>query len=151
MKLNSCGAIERYYHLGGTLDKILKDIGDDSGVEVVNDRNDAELDKLKEEIDAAPIVKLVDGVIADAVMRGASDIHFEPYENQFRIRFRTDGVLTEAMSPPTHMKNAIVSRAKIMANLDIAERRVPQDGHNQDEVQGSHGGPARFVAAYIIW
>ena len=84
---------------------------------------------LKEEIDAAPIVKLVDGVIADAVQRGASDIHFEPYENQFRIRFRTDGVLTEAMSPPTHMKGAIVSRAKIMANLDIAERRVPQDGH----------------------
>ncbi|MBU0691121.1 type IV-A pilus assembly ATPase PilB [bacterium] len=122
-------AIERYYHLGGTLDKILKDIGDDSGVEVISDRNDAELDKLKEEIDAAPIVKLVDGVIADAVHRGASDIHFEPYENQFRIRFRVDGVLSEAMSPPTHMKGAIVSRAKIMANLDIAERRVPQDGH----------------------
>jgi type IV pilus assembly protein PilB len=128
-------ACERYYHLGGTLDKILKDIGNDSGIEVVDSRKEAELDKIKEEIDAAPIVKLVDGVIADAVSRGASDIHFEPYENQFRIRFRTDGVLTEAMSPPTHMKGAIVSRAKIMANLDIAERRVPQDGHIRMRLQ----------------
>jgi type IV pilus assembly protein PilB len=128
-------ACERYYHLGGTLDKILKDIGNDSGIEFVDARKEAELDKIKDEIDAAPIVKLVDGVIADAVSRGASDIHFEPYENQFRIRFRTDGVLTEAMSPPTHMKGAIVSRAKIMANLDIAERRVPQDGHIRMRLQ----------------
>jgi type IV pilus assembly protein PilB len=122
-------ALEIYYHMGGTLDKILKDIGDDPGVELVPTKADAEMDKLREEIEAAPIVKLLDGIIADAVQKGASDIHIEPYEHTLRIRFRVDGMLTEVMSPPYHMRNAIISRAKIMANLDIAERRVPQDGH----------------------
>ena len=122
-------ALETFYHMGGTLDKILKDIGDDSGVELVQQRGDVEMDKLREEIEAAPIVKLLDGIIADAVQKGASDIHIEPYETTLRIRFRVDGVLTEVMSPPYHMRNAIISRAKIMANLNIAERRVPQDGH----------------------
>ncbi|HEY3296243.1 MAG TPA: type IV-A pilus assembly ATPase PilB [bacterium] len=122
-------AIEMYYHMGGTLDKILKDIGDDVGAEIVPDRQETEADKLKEEIEAAPVVKLLDGIIADAVQKGASDIHIEPYETQLRIRFRVDGMLTEVMSPPLHMRNAIISRAKIMANLNIAERRVPQDGH----------------------
>ncbi|MDD5087185.1 MAG: type IV-A pilus assembly ATPase PilB [bacterium] len=122
-------AIETHYHLGGTLDKILKDIGDDVAAEVIQDAADAEADKLKEDIEAAPVVKLLDGVISDAVHKGASDIHIEPYENQLRIRFRVDGMLTEVMSPPYHMRNALISRAKIMANLNIAERRVPQDGH----------------------
>jgi type IV pilus assembly protein PilB len=122
-------AIETFYHMGGTLDKILKDIGDEVGAEIVQDRADTDAEKLKEEIEAAPVVKLLDGIIADAVQKGASDIHIEPYETQLRIRFRIDGMLTEVMSPPLHMKNALTSRAKIMANLNIAERRVPQDGH----------------------
>ncbi len=122
-------ALEIYYHMGGTLDKILKDMKDDSGTELIQTKNDAEMDKLREEIEAAPIVKLLDGIIADAVQKGASDIHIEPYEQTLRIRFRVDGVLAEIMSPPYHMRNAIISRAKIMANLNIAERRVPQDGH----------------------
>jgi type IV pilus assembly protein PilB len=122
-------AIEMYYHMGGTLDKILKDLGDDVTAEVVVDKPDSEADRLKEEIEAAPVVKLLDGIIADAVQKGASDIHIEPYETQLRIRFRIDGMLMEIMSPPLHMKNALISRAKIMANLNIAERRVPQDGH----------------------
>lgn len=122
-------AIEMHYHLGGTLDKILKDIGDDVAAEVIQDAGDTEADKLKEDIEAAPVVKLLDGIISDAVHKGASDIHIEPYESQLRIRFRVDGMLTEVMSPPYHMRNALISRAKIMANLNIAERRVPQDGH----------------------
>ncbi|MBU1984229.1 Flp pilus assembly complex ATPase component TadA, partial [bacterium] len=115
-------AIELYYHLGGTLDKILRDIGDDVAAEVIQDSDDAEADKLREDIEAAPVVKLLDGIIADAVHRGASDIHVEPYEYQLRVRFRVDGMLTEVMSPPYHMRNALISRAKIMANLNIAER-----------------------------
>jgi type IV pilus assembly protein PilB len=120
--------IEKFYHMGGTLNKILADMGEDT-VEVVNTNGDAELDRLKEEVEAAPIVKLVDGILTDAIGKRASDIHLEPYETQFRVRFRVDGVLQEVMSPPTHMKSAIVSRIKIMANLNIAERRIPQDGH----------------------
>jgi len=122
-------AIELYYHMGGTLDKILKDLGDDVGAEIIMDTGDAEADELREEIEAAPVVKLLDGIIGDAVQKGASDVHIEPYEHQLRIRLRIDGMLTELMSPPYHMKNGLISRAKIMANLDIAERRVPQDGH----------------------
>lgn len=122
-------AIELYYHMGGTLDKILKDLGDDVSAEVIQESSESESDKLREEIEAAPVVKLLDGIIADAVQKGASDIHIEPYEHQLRIRFRIDGILTEIMSPPYHMKSALISRAKIMANLNIAERRVPQDGH----------------------
>jgi type IV pilus assembly protein PilB len=122
-------ALETYYHMGGTLDKILKEMGDDVSAEIIQDKSDSEAEKLKEEIEAAPVVKLLDGIIADAVQRGASDIHIEPYENQLRIRFRIDGMLAEIMSPPYHMKSALISRAKIMANLNIAERRVPQDGH----------------------
>ncbi len=122
-------AIERYYQMGGTLNKILADMGEDSGVEVVNTSNDAELERLKEEIETAPVVKLVDGILSDAVNKRASDVHLEPYETQFRVRFRVDGVLAEVMSPPSHLKAAIVSRIKIMANLNIAERRIPQDGH----------------------
>ena len=76
----------------------------------------------------APIVKLVNSLIADAVRKGASDIHIEPYEKSLRVRFRIDGVLHEMMAPPFKFKAAIISRLKIMAELDIAERRVPQDG-----------------------
>ena len=78
--------------------------------------------------DEAPIVKLVNSLIADAVRKGASDIHIEPYEKSMRVRFRIDGVLQEMMAPPFKFKAAIISRLKIMAELDIAERRVPQDG-----------------------
>jgi len=121
--------IERCYKLSGTLDRILQDM-DDGEVEVIKDEEDkSDLAQLKDAIEDAPIVKLVDGLIADAVKQSASDIHIEPYEKTLRIRIRIDGVLQEVMSPPTHLKGAIISRIKIMSNLDIAEKRVPQDGH----------------------
>ncbi len=78
--------------------------------------------------DEAPVVKFVNSLISEAVRRGASDIHIEPYEKKLRVRFRIDGVLYEMMSPPLKMKAAILSRLKIMAELDIAEKRIPQDG-----------------------
>src|SRR5207244_498878 len=76
----------------------------------------------------APVVKLVNLILLDAIKKGASDIHVEPYEKDFRVRYRVDGVLYEVMKPPMKLKSAIISRLKIMAELDIAERRLPQDG-----------------------
>src|SRR5213593_3682153 len=84
--------------------------------------------ELKESADEAPVVKLVNMVLVDAIQKGASDIHFESYEKIFRIRFRIDGVLHEMLAPPKRLEAAILSRLKIMSNLDIAERRLPQDG-----------------------
>src|SRR5205814_702942 len=84
--------------------------------------------ELKESADEAPVVKLVNMVLVDAIQKGASDIHWEPYEKAFRVRFRIDGVLHELLAPPKRLESAILSRIKIMSNLDIAERRLPQDG-----------------------
>src|SRR5206468_2939329 len=89
---------------------------------------DSDVLKLKESADEAPVVKLVNMVLVDAIQKGASDIHFESYEKIFRIRFRIDGVLHEMLAPPKRLESAILSRLKIMSNLDIAERRLPQDG-----------------------
>ncbi len=84
--------------------------------------------ELRASADQAPVIRLVNSVVADAVRRGVSDIHMEPYEMAFRVRFRTDGVLQEVMALPKQLEPAVVSRIKIMASLDIAERRLPQDG-----------------------
>ncbi len=101
-----------------------------AAVEVVEEDDTPKVDafELKESADEAPVVKLVNMVLGDAIQKGASDIHFEPYEKVYRIRFRIDGVLHEILSPPKRLEPAITSRLKIMSNLDIAERRMPQDG-----------------------
>jgi len=78
--------------------------------------------------DDAPVVKLINAILTDAVKRGASDIHIEPFEHELRVRYRIDGALSEVMKPPLKMKAALTSRIKIMSALNIAERRVPQDG-----------------------
>ena len=124
-------AIERHY--GETpddaLQNLLADIGDDGDVEVVEDREEEiNATALAAAIDDAPVVKLINGLLTDAVKRGASDIHFECYEHEMRVRYRVDGALQEVMKPPMKLKAALISRFKIMANLNIAERRVPQDG-----------------------
>src|SRR5262249_48518047 len=75
-----------------------------------------------------PVVRLMNMILVDAIRRGASDVHLEPYEKMFRVRFRIDGVLQEIMGPPKRLEAALTSRVKIMANLDIAERRLPPDG-----------------------
>ncbi|WP_040463170.1 type IV-A pilus assembly ATPase PilB [Limisalsivibrio acetivorans] len=89
---------------------------------------DVALDQLRREVEDTPIVKLVNHILNEAVKTGTSDIHIEPYEKEFRIRLRVDGVLREFMSPPRSVKDAVISRLKILADLDIAERRLPQDG-----------------------
>ena len=85
----------------------------------------AQLEKASEE---APVIKLVNYILTDAVKRGASDIHMEPYEKEYRVRYRIDGMLANVMNPPTKLRDAIISRVKIMAKLDISEKRLPQDG-----------------------
>jgi type IV pilus assembly protein PilB len=102
--------------------------GGDADVELQSEETEMELADLERAADEAPIVKLVNLVLTDAVKRGASDIHMEPYEKEFRVRFRIDGILQSIMSPPLKLKDAIISRVKIMAKLDISEKRLPQDG-----------------------
>jgi type IV pilus assembly protein PilB len=106
----------------------MNDAGESTDIEVQNEEQELELQALEKAADEAPIVKLVNLVLTDAVKRGASDIHMEPYEKEFRVRFRIDGVLQLIMNPPLKLKDAITSRLKIMAKLDISEKRLPQDG-----------------------
>ncbi|MCB0326261.1 MAG: type IV-A pilus assembly ATPase PilB [Bdellovibrionales bacterium] len=118
-------AIERYYDEGEAFDDVLAGF-DDEGIEYVEQDNLDDVDEAAAE--AAPVVKLVNLILTDSVKKNASDIHIEPYEKSFRVRFRIDGVMYEVMKPPLKLKNAITSRIKIMSKLDIAERRLPQDG-----------------------
>jgi type IV pilus assembly protein PilB len=121
-------AINKYYDSAGVVQEIMKGY-DDHDVSQVADAeeeiNAAELEKATED---APVVKLVNLILTDAIKKGASDIHVEPYEKSFRVRYRIDGVMYEVMQPPMKLRAAITSRLKIMSQLDIAERRLPQDG-----------------------
>jgi type IV pilus assembly protein PilB len=119
-------ALERYYE-SGDIDGMLGGF-DDGEVDFLVDGEDMDIDGLEDEAGEAPVVRLVNLILVDAIKRGASDIHVEPYEKEFRIRYRIDGVLYEIMKPPLRLKNALTSRLKIMSELDIAERRLPQDG-----------------------
>src|SRR6516164_866909 len=112
------------------LEQVMQSMNDvsESDVEVQSEQEEIALSELEKAADEAPIVKLVNLVLTDAVKRGASDIHMEPYEKEFRVRFRIDGILQSIMSPPLKLKDAITSRLKIMAKLDISEKRLPQDG-----------------------
>jgi type IV pilus assembly protein PilB len=128
------GAIDKYY--GSThaieLKKVMEDLTEpataDSSLEVLEEEEDLDLDTLEKESEEAPVVRLVNIILTDAIKRGASDIHIEPYEKDYRVRYRIDGVLYEMMHPPLRLREAITSRCKILAKLDIAEKRLPQDG-----------------------
>jgi len=119
-------AIDKAYDSVASFENVMKGMEDD--IEVIEEEDDAPDVNLIGEAEQAPVVKLVNSLITDAVRKGSSDIHIEPYEKSLRVRFRIDGTLYEMMAPPFRMKAAIISRLKIMAELDIAERRVPQDG-----------------------
>jgi type IV pilus assembly protein PilB len=110
------------------VDELLASMGEEADVELQAEQEELDLNELEKSADEAPIVKLVNIVMTDAVKRGASDIHIEPYEKEYRVRFRIDGVLQHIMSPPMKLKDAITSRIKIMAKMDISEKRLPQDG-----------------------
>jgi type IV pilus assembly protein PilB len=121
--------IEREYESADEkINELLKQF-DQEDVELVEDREEeVSVTSLQQAVEEAPVVKLINGILTDAVHRGASDIHFECYEKDVRVRYRIDGVLQEIMRPPTKMKAALISRFKILSELNIAERRVPQDG-----------------------
>lgn len=119
---------ELYYENKPAYEQILDDARSNEALEVVSTREEVDLLALEKATEDAPVVRLVNAILSDAIGKNASDIHLEPYESSCRVRFRIDGVLYEIMKPPTKLRNALVSRLKIMANLDIAERRLPQDG-----------------------
>jgi type IV pilus assembly protein PilB len=129
-------AIAKYYgggadandpFAGVDMDSLIQDFEDDE-IDVAEKERDASVIDLERAAEDAPVVKLVNLILVDAIKKGASDIHIEPYEKEYRVRYRIDGMLHEVMRPPLKLRNAIASRVKIMAELDIAERRLPQDG-----------------------
>ncbi len=138
-------AIEKYYgsmhslQIKEELDKLVETDSDD--VEVLDEGEDIDLDELERSSEEAPVVKLCNLIMTDALRRGASDIHIEPYEREFRVRFRIDGILYVVMNPPMRLKDAMTSRLKIMAKLDISEKRLPQDG--RIKVRMNSGGKVR--------
>jgi type IV pilus assembly protein PilB len=111
-----------------TLDNLEFDTDAAEGVEVINEDAEIDLSSLARMSEDAPVVRLVNVLLVDSLRRGASDIHIEPYEKELRIRFRIDGVLYDVMHPPMRMRDALISRLKIMSKLDISEKRLPQDG-----------------------
>lgn len=130
-------ALDHFYDQAASLDDALSSMEDEQGnIEIASEGSDSAVGDLEKEADQAPVIKLVNLTLVDAIKKGASDIHIEPYEKFMRIRFRLDGMLYEVMKPPIRLKNALVSRLKIMAKLDIAERRLPQDGRIKLRVQG---------------
>ena len=122
--------LENYY--GSTDDHamstLLEDFGEEDVEVLEQSDDDVSAAALAAEVDSAPVVKFINGLLTDAVLKGVSDIHIEPFEKEIRIRYRIDGALQEVMKPPMKMKAAITSRVKILADLNIAERRLPQDG-----------------------
>ncbi len=111
-----------------TLDNLEFDTDAADGVEVIEDNDEIDLSSLARMSEDAPVVRLVNVLLVDSLRRGASDIHIEPYEKEMRIRFRIDGILYDVMHPPMKMRDALISRLKIMSKLDISEKRLPQDG-----------------------
>ncbi len=130
-------ASEQYYgsHSAIELKKVMSDMQfeeeavlEDPDLEVIEEEDEIDVNTLQDSSEEAPVVKLVNIILTDAVRKGASDIHVEPYEKEFRVRYRIDGILHEQMTPPLKMRDAIISRIKILAKLDISEKRLPQDG-----------------------
>ncbi len=129
-------AIDRHYGATRALElkKVMEEMSavdaQDTNLEVVEEAEDEaiDLERLAEEGEEAPVIRLVNIILTDAIKRGASDIHIEPYEKEYRVRYRIDGILYEVMNPPPKLREAIASRVKILAKLDIAEKRLPQDG-----------------------
>ena len=128
-------SIDKYYDQSASLADVMSDL-DVEDMEIIGDEEQVDVGSLERATEDAPVVKMVNAILQDAIRKKASDIHIEPYEKLFRVRFRIDGVLYEIMKPPLKLKNAITSRIKIMAELDIAERRLPQDGRIKIKLGG---------------
>jgi type IV pilus assembly protein PilB len=139
-------AINKYYGSSHavrpkrTMDDI--ELADDSKVSIVEDVKEEEFDvqEFEQPADEAPIITLVNSIFIEAIKKGASDVHFEPYEKTFRVRYRIDGILYETMNLPMKFKNPVLSRVKILSNMNIAEKRLPQDGRIRMRVRLEKGG-----------
>jgi type IV pilus assembly protein PilB len=130
-------AIDKYYDQSASLADVMGDL-EMEDLEIIGEEEEVDIGSLERATEDAPVVKLVNLILTDAIKKKASDIHIEPYERVFRVRYRIDGVLHEVMKPPLKLKNAITSRLKIMAELDIAERRLPQDGRIKIKLGGGN-------------
>src|SRR5437764_934716 len=128
--------IKQYYGSEtSTMEEVLKQLGEVG--ELLQVRGDEEA-AVEAEANATPIIRFVDLILYQAILDRASDIHFEPFENEFKIRYRVDGALYEMSPPPRHLALPVISRVKVMANMNIAERRLPQDGRIQKNIAGRH-------------
>ena len=125
-------AIDGYYGTTSSLElkKVMEDLqtAESADLEVLEEDEEMDVSQLADSAEEAPVVKLCNLILTDAIKRGASDIHIEPYEKEYRVRFRIDGILYEIMNPPLKLKDAMTSRMKILSKLDISEKRLPQDG-----------------------
>ncbi|MBN2337284.1 MAG: type IV-A pilus assembly ATPase PilB [Acidobacteria bacterium] len=144
-------ALEKYYGTAHSIElkKVYEAIaqGDKDSLELnleaSGDEEEVSIDQLQRSSEDAPIIKLVNLILSESLKRGASDIHIEPYERDFRVRFRIDGILYNMMSPPLKLRDAITSRVKIMAKMDISEKRLPQDG--RIKIRTSSGGRKKEI------
>lgn len=147
------------------LEKLLEHVLDQKQAAALGDINDTDLDALdfstesdaelakddNSDADDAPIVRFINKILLDAIKKGSSDIHFEVYEKECRIRFRTDGILYEIAKPPLNLANRLVARLKVMSRLDISERRVPQDGRFKMKLSRNHSIDFRISTCPTIW
>ncbi|MEM7166173.1 MAG: ATPase, T2SS/T4P/T4SS family [Planctomycetota bacterium] len=131
-------AIEKYYEgQSESIESVMGNLGGDD-FEVMDKREDIpDMAQLEQDVNAAPVVKLLNLILLQAIKDRASDVHLEPFENEFKVRYRVDGVLYEMMPPPIQLARAVVSRVKVMSNLDIAETRLPQDGRIELNIGGN--------------
>ena len=128
--------IKQYYGTDtSSMEEILKQLGEAGELLQLREGDGAAVEK---EANATPIIRFVDLILYQAIQDRASDIHFEPFENEFKIRYRVDGALYEMSPPPRHLALPVISRVKVMANMNIAERRLPQDGRIQKNIAGRH-------------
>ncbi len=145
-------AIEMYYNAGPSYEEVMADFDiDDDDIDFTGEQEDINALELERQSEDAPVVRLVNVFLLNAIRKGASDIHLEPYEKRLRVRYRIDGVLHEEMTPPLKLKNALVSRIKIMSQLDIAERRLPQDGRIKLKLGKGREMDFRVSAMPTIW
>jgi type IV pilus assembly protein PilB len=129
--------IKEYYGADTTsMEEVLKQLGEAG--EMLQIRGDETAAAVEAEANATPIIRFVDLILYQAIQDRASDIHFEPFENEFKVRYRVDGALYEMSPPPRHLALPVISRVKVMANMNIAERRLPQDGRIQKNIAGRH-------------
>ena len=129
--------IKEYYGADTTsMEDVLKQLG--QAGDLLQIRGDETATAVEAEANATPIIRFVDLILYQAIRDRASDIHFEPFENEFKIRYRVDGALYEMPPPPRHLASPVTSRVKVMANMNIAERRLPQDGRIQKNIAGRH-------------